>query len=576
MASTSTTKCCNACGLPPRLAPDQQTPLPLRRCSRCHKAWYHDVQCQRQHVAQHKQACRRNAAAIKSNLGGGRVEKNTTDTAIFRVEERPARGRSLVACQAISVGQAVSAPADIFSPLVPPVLNEANRHVRCALCFGMLDPSCVYTYDNNTHTRQYTVLLCSHECRRQGQPWLQEEERFVAAVCQSNARIQVLPTALLLYRVLRNIAMEDVNTASQDGSLRIKVDNLEAHNDVKQSPDEQNHVRAIVTVTKSLLDQRVRLVNHQEESILQSFSMQYMMQTISRIKTNAFTICDGESVALGVGLFHAASNINHSCRPNALQTFVYGREGICPSLRVTACTTLRPNEEVCISYMDNAWPRNLRRQRLHDDYHFECTCISCCDSKHDDFLVGVVCPKSGCSGKGRRLSQTDLAPQDASWECDACGNTSFTAATDLITAFHSQETNNVTTLQEQERMYASLKANFSPSSWYVCECAERLAQSLLDAIDGSDARETQRRCSQALKVFDEILAAPVNPKDKAWKVLKRQVLLYKRAKLQLFLLPDPRVAISELQNVMETLSFYYPKDHEFLEGLQDAIAQAFS
>ena len=570
MSSLSTNRRCDACDLPPRLSADQQTPIPLRKCCRCHSTWYHDVECQRRHFSVHKKVCRRADTTADNS--------KTINVPKFRVEERPERGRCLAACQSIPVGQTVAAPNDTFSPLVPPVLNEANRHTRCAVCFGSLDSSSLQRYDQNPRSLQYPVLFCSAQCRHTGQTCLEEEERFVVHVCQSHPRIHPLPTALLLYRILRNIASEEANESFSNESqisLRAKVEDLEAHHDSKLSSDEQNHVRAVVTVTKQLLDRRAQLVDTQEQSILESFSVDYMVQVISRIKINGFTVCDGESLALGISLFHVASNMNHSCRPNALQTFVYGRQGEAPSLRVTACTTIQSNEEVCISYIDNAYPRHVRRQRLRNDYHFWCTCESCCDDKHDDCLVGLLCPKKGCSGMARRVSQTELAPKDIFWECDACGNTDFTIATDLIRAFHSQDKNQ-TTIKERERMYASLNTNFSGSSWYVREWGEQLVHSLLDAIDGSDVQETQRLCAKALAIFDELLSAPATSGGDEWRVLKSQMLLYKRAKLQLYLLPDPRRAISDLQSVQKLMSLYYPKDHEIFRMLQDTISQAFA
>jgi hypothetical protein len=295
--NTATTRLCDACGLPPRLSNDGQTPIPLRRCSRCQRTWYHDRECQRRHfVAGHKQACRRNTTAPTT--------KNAPEDLVC-VEERSGRGRCLVACQFISAKQPI---ADSFAALVPPVLNQANRAIRCALCFGMLKPSCIYTYENNVHSHQYPVMFCSMQCRQQGNAWLSEEEQFVVQLCQQSEargqRIQVLPTAILLYRILRNIAEQEFlqSTTVQQSTLRTKIDALEAH-DAKLSSDEETHVQAVITLANCLLGRRAQVVGKQEESLLHSFSVNYMRQTISRIKTNGFSICDGESVALGVGLF---------------------------------------------------------------------------------------------------------------------------------------------------------------------------------------------------------------------------------------------------------------------------------
>ena len=184
-------------------------------------------------------------------------------------------------------------------------------------------------------------------------------------------------------------------------------------------------------------------------------------------------------------------------------------------------------------------------------------------------------PRKNVADKVHERTQTELAPQNASWQCTVCGTIDFATATDLLQTFHSQERNTMI-LKDQENMYATLKQAFSSSSWYVYESGEKLAQSLLDAIDGSDERETRRLCEKAHQVFVELLVSPLVVEDKSWRVLKRQVLVYKRAKLCLYLFPDPRDALSDLQNVLDTMAVYYPKDHEFIRGLEETMAQALS
>ena len=42
---------------------------------------------------------------------------------------------------------------------------------------------------------------------------------------------------------------------------------------------------------------------------------------MSRMSMNGFTISDSEQLPIGHGVYLGASAINHSCRPNCLQTF---------------------------------------------------------------------------------------------------------------------------------------------------------------------------------------------------------------------------------------------------------------
>jgi hypothetical protein len=139
-------------------------------------------------------------------------------------------------------------------------------------------------------------------------------------------------------------------------------------------------------------------------------------------------------------------------------------------------------------------------------------------------------------------------------------------------AFHVNDRSKMS-YKERENLYTTFRLSFFASSWYVCESGEELAQSLLDGIDGCDEHESRRLCARALSVLNEVLAASASDND-AGRVLRNHVLLYKIAKLRLFLYPDPTVALAELQRTKEVLSRYYPIDHEFLQGLENTVSQA--
>ena len=336
----------------------------------------------------------------------------------------------------------------------------------------------------NPHVPQYPVLLCSTTCRQQGiETHLAQEEELVASLCRSNPKVQVLSSAILLYRILYSISQQEVSTVKQqkEDTLRNQVESLQSHDDdcTNVTADEEYHTRAVLFLTKTMIDLQTQHVEtSQEQSVLQSFSSLYMKQILSRIKTNGFSICNGESVAIGVGVFQQASNMNHSCCPNAIQTFVYGNCGKIPLLQVTACTTIQARDEICISYIDNTCPRQLRKQRLGLTYHFDCTCDACSD-EHDynHALIGIKC--NGCDGIVQQLSN-DVC------QCNTCGNTDFSAAIDLMQVMdNARAETEQPTIQEQERRYTRATANFKRESWYVSECGEQLAQSLLDAIDSS-------------------------------------------------------------------------------------------
>eukprot|EP01034_Spumella_vulgaris_P024936 gene24936-31334_t len=76
--------------------------------------------------------------------------------------------------------------------------------------------------------------------------------------------------------------------------------------------------------------------------------------------------------ASGIGSFMLAPIINHSCAPNAIQTF--DDQGV---ITIRATRVIEKDEEVSISYTDTGHPTWWRREELLKAYHFHCECERC-------------------------------------------------------------------------------------------------------------------------------------------------------------------------------------------------------
>ena len=74
----------------------------------------------------------------------------------------------------------------------------------------------------------------------------------------------------------------------------------------------------------------------------------------------------------GTALYPIASFINHSCEPN-LDVIMspYG------NIAFRTRTTILPNTELTITYLDSSTPVNIRRVQLYHSYGFECQCTLC-------------------------------------------------------------------------------------------------------------------------------------------------------------------------------------------------------
>ncbi|KAI8057672.1 hypothetical protein BDF22DRAFT_661903 [Syncephalis plumigaleata] len=84
---------------------------------------------------------------------------------------------------------------------------------------------------------------------------------------------------------------------------------------------------------------------------------------------------DDRYYPVGVGVYPMASLLNHSCRPNCTYRF----DGV--QLQVVARQSIRPGEELTISYIDWIYGPVERRQ-----YYFKCQCPRCLDGESKDPL----------------------------------------------------------------------------------------------------------------------------------------------------------------------------------------------
>lgn len=106
-------------------------------------------------------------------------------------------------------------------------------------------------------------------------------------------------------------------------------------------------------------------------------------------------IVDSEGSTAGSALCLKAATANHSCAPNAVQTFdgrVLSLRGIGPIMK---------GEEVTVAFIRLHHHSAARQQSLRESYVFECRCDRC-DSEEVDTedarLTGYACPDKPCPG----------------------------------------------------------------------------------------------------------------------------------------------------------------------------------
>jgi hypothetical protein len=632
----SAPRCCSYCLLPPKVAGKN-----LKRCSRCHKAWYHDAECQRLHFPVHKRDCRKWSAAVAAaaNSPKHKPSRNISDNSVSRVssvppnkkfcvQEREGRGKCLVVSPGNSIrkGELIrdhETRRDFWEPLILPVLHEEQRTSRCALCFGRLPPQpdsiCSFDMVAPHKNPLYRLLFCSTICRvaasRNG---LKQEEldcrSFLQRIHgQGHKPPRIFSTAIILYRILirehrqqhsdiDSQYIRDQVRALQSTSRREKSN---VNDDTTDVEDHDNyHTRGVIAIAMGMLQCSELSLSFQYRP-----SMEYLDDMVHRIKVNGFSIFyEKDFETCGLGLYSTPSFMNHSCRANALQTFLF-RVANPPSLYLTAFRDIAQNQEICISYTDTSCPSHMRRQRLEKEYYFLCTCEACdnnSDLQDDSMTMAIRCmdccknkPSSSPSQSCSLVIRADrgMVPSRPVYKCSECNTTDFESALRQLRAFEKEVSNDRlfssvnNSSNELHHTYHKLQKLCYTNSWYVQEAGDRLLQEYLHKLPmlvGDPTQEQQTACA-ALKLGEELLLGNNAQSSSSTVVvpvvqtieflstssfLRVQHLRHKVAKLRLFLVPDPRQSIQELQEILSSLRPYFSEDHAAIVEVKASLASA--
>lgn len=101
------------------------------------------------------------------------------------------------------------------------------------------------------------------------------------------------------------------------------------------------------------------------------FDKEDLFMIFCRICINSFSILNEDLNEIGTALYIQASVFDHSCVPNAAPVF----NGI--NLQIRALKRINDDEEICINYIDLKMNRNIRHEKLMEQYYFECKCLKC-------------------------------------------------------------------------------------------------------------------------------------------------------------------------------------------------------
>eukprot|EP00731_Ephydatia_muelleri_P024917 Em0016g1188a len=196
------------------------------------------------------------------------------------------------------------------------------------------------------------LTMCSdHVCARQRNDWLQHK-----AECQGIAAIQP------------HVPIAAIQPHVPTDTMRLVVRALQKNvrSDVKDSLG----VIAKEQVAEQLLGVKALL--------REDFDGGHAYDVLCKLICNTFSICDGEMVAIGAGVYIQCSQLNHSCDPNCVALFA-GK-----TLTVRAIKDIPAGDQMLISYVDLVDSCLDRRSQLKKVYGFVCVCVRCLVEERED------------------------------------------------------------------------------------------------------------------------------------------------------------------------------------------------
>ena len=214
------------------------------------------------------------------------------------------------------------------------------------------------------------VYYCSVQCQRQGWNKGHREE------CAYLRRVQKYPpdTVRLLARIVLKL---------KQGGMR-EVANL-PNGQQRYFDDLMSHQKDIVRDCH-----RIEAFQSFFEVLKDCFAFELPPKTevldiYGKVLINSFNIMNDEYQSVGIGLYLAASVLDHSCDPNSSVIFD-GKNLVLRSIK-----DVTHFDQIRISYTNLIDTAEMRKEKLAQQYYFTCKCKKCDDDQEEEKSV-LQCP----------------------------------------------------------------------------------------------------------------------------------------------------------------------------------------
>ncbi|CAM9928054.1 unnamed protein product [Laminaria digitata] len=237
------------------------------------------------------------------------------------------------------------------------------------------------------------IWYCSRKCQKTD--WREHRPECKAWTSGQTGRMPT-QTLRLAGRILHAMnRSENDHSASQ---VREAVGELVHHND-ERTPEQQEEYRLMAAFVA-----RMCVAGSRKQALSWPSAcdrgfpglVDAAYSVLGKVSCNVFAVVlEVESCIAGCALYLEASTANHSCSPNAVQSF---------DDRVLSLRCIRPilkGEEVTVGVIQLHRHSAARQQSLRESYFFECRCDRCTSEgagAEDARLTGYTCLDKCCPG----------------------------------------------------------------------------------------------------------------------------------------------------------------------------------
>lgn len=108
-----------------------------------------------------------------------------------------------------------------------------------------------------------------------------------------------------------------------------------------------------------------------------------------KVKSLGYDVTKLHCSTSGQGIYTIGCLFNHSCSPNLQVLYVDAND---ETLTAVCLRDVAQDEELCISYINEALPYSERQQQLYEHYLFNCTCTKCAEEAPTALIDLAIVP----------------------------------------------------------------------------------------------------------------------------------------------------------------------------------------